>query len=232
LTFIAKFGYIEEKYISQYIKLSPKYCQRLLKTLTNQGLLVRQKILATHDFYLYLTPSGAKYLNLKTPAKPVLNTLVHDSMLVKLYLYFINNDINIITSDKELKRINNKLINNKFRLPDLLINNDIAIELELTQKNDMKLTEIIHSYILDPQYNKVVYIINKLSVFNKITAIINNISDKFYFYLLDANQDTNNLQPLNTQLSIIELLQTTPSTNNCKQFGNFTYIKFDVKKSR
>ena len=228
LNFIAKFGYVEEIHIISFTNLNKIYCQKLLRKLVAMQLIIREKILHNRDYYIYLSKYGAKILQIKLPSKPVLHTLLHDSMLVQLYLYLSKFNPNlIITVDKELKRHNNKILDSKFRLPDLLINNKIAIELELSQKNDVRLQEIVHNYIKDINYSLIIYIVKNLTIMNKIKTIINNISDKFYFYLLDDNLDINNLKLCNdNSLEILELINNTPNINIHEKFGNFTYIKF------
>lgn len=208
------------------------YCQKLLRKLALSGLIIRKKILSNRDYYIYLTKDCAKILQIKLYAKPILHTLLHDSMLIDLYLFLLNFNSNlIIQSDKELKRNNNKIFENKFRLPDLLINNQIAIELELSQKSDARLKEIIYNYMIDINYSLVIYIVKTVTIMNKIKSIINNISDKFYFYLLNDNLDINNLKLVDSnQLSLVELITNLPRSNINEKFGNFTYIKIAVKK--
>jgi hypothetical protein len=227
LNFIAKFGYVEESHIIIFSQLSKNYCQKILRQLVILELIIREKILNNRDHYLYLTKNGAKLLQIKTIAKPILHTLLHDSLLVELYLSLVNFNPNwIIQSDKELKRSNNRVISNKFRLPDLLINQQIAIELELSQKSDIRLNEILHNYIIDNNYSMVIYIVKNLAIMNKIKAIIDNLSDKFYFYLLDDNLNVNSLKLCgNNQLALFDLIMYLPVSSIDEKFGNFSYIK-------
>ncbi len=191
LNFIALFGYVQDRHLAILCDLSLIQMKRIISRLEEEGVVKSNKVLANSSNYIFLTASSGKMLEVKVPGKANLNTLFHDTLLVDLYFYIINNDnINreLIKTDKQLRKefgIFNA--NTQQRVSDLLINNEIAIELELSEKPKVKLQEIINNYIIDDNIKSVCYFFHSASLLTKIHTLTQDNS-KFKFYLFEVDE--------------------------------------------
>jgi len=169
-------------------------------------------------------------LEVKVLSKASLNTLFHDTLLVDLYFYILDNDNisrKLIKTDKQLRKefgIFNA--NTQQRVCDLLINDEIAIELELSEKPKAKLQEIINTYIIDDNIKLVCYFLQSANLLNKICALTqNNQKFRFYLFEVDENMQFTKLQQLISnklvdisKLNLCQLPEVIP-----KRFGNYHF---------
>lgn len=189
LGFTSKFLYVQDCHLASLYNYDLLKTNKIIKRLVNGGYLTTNKILANQPNYISLTADSAKYLGLKFKPHIALNTLAHDTLLVWLFLYLaITINAGDILTDLELKResaFDQKF--NKRKLPDLLINNNIAIELELSQKSHIRLQEIINGYIVNDNINLVEYYVLNKALAHKIWQLTNN-HPKFKFYLINQSE--------------------------------------------
>lgn len=229
LNFIAKFGYCLERHLAIFCNLSLMQVTRVVNRLQDMGYLNKQKILVNVGHYLQLTKDGAKLLEVKAVNKINLNTLNHDTLLVDLYFYLLQQqDVLSIKTDKEIRReIGIFKENEQIRVPDLLINDNISIELELSEKPKFRLQEIVNTYIVDDNIEQICYFLTDRALLKKIHALTWN-SPKFKFYLFEFNSDNNTFTSIRCYqnedfIAIKENEFTDIPVKAVKRFGNFEF---------
>lgn len=182
---------------------------RIIRRLIASEYLERVKIIANEYGYVMLGNKGEALLNIKRQKKLLLNTLRHDMLTVDLYLDFIGKNPNyVIQCERELKKLHDIKFkdynNNPRKLPDLLINthqinehelsnsnvssHSIAIEVELTEKEQRRLIAIINNYIYNNPVNEVWYFVISSTLGKKIIELSNN-NPKFKIFLIDLNSE-------------------------------------------
>ncbi|MCC2626048.1 MAG: replication-relaxation family protein [Burkholderiales bacterium] len=228
--FIALFGYIEERQLAIFCNLGLTQIRRILQRLESDGYIRLNKVLIKSGSYVFLTATSGKMLEVKVPTRANLNTLFHDTLLVDLYFYILNNDSierELIKTDKQLRKefgIFNA--NAQQRVCDLLINDEIAVELELSEKPKAKLQEIINTYIIDDNIKLVCYFLQSAHLLNKIYTLTQD-HPKFRFYLFEVDenrqfikmqQHTPNKLINISKLNLLQLPAIEP-----KRFGNYQF---------
>ena len=229
LEFIAKFGYCLDRHIEFLCTLTPKYCLKVIKRLVDAELVERKRVLAYKDAYLFLTKDWAKFLDVNSPQKAVLHTLTHDTLLVDLYFKLSNNANNVdsieIKTDKEIRLfLGLHNLNDSLRIPDLLINNHIAIELELSEKPASRLETIINSYIMNNDITEVNYYLINDRLLKKI-FVLTKAHPKFKFHMLALDNDKIvKIEPYQQDLQNFNNLQMDHQNHNKpKKFGAYTF---------
>lgn len=230
LNFITLFGYVQERHLATLCNLSLVQIRRIIGRLQEHGYVKSSKVLANYGNYVFLTPSSSKMLETKVPNKVNLNTLFHDTLLIDLYFYILNNEKvipELIKTDKQLRKEFGVFSSNtQQRVADLLIDGKIALELELSEKPKARLQEIINTYIIDDNIKLVCYCLQSEGLLNKIHALTQN-HPKFRFYLFKIDEHMqfiswqqhheNRLMNVNT-LNLCELPDIAP-----KRFGNYQF---------
>ncbi len=220
LNFLAKFAHCQERHIAKICDLSKPNCSKVLNRLIKTEYLTKQKVLANEEAYLFLGKKGCELLDIAVAKKVVLNTLQHDTLLVDLYFFLQNQNRNldfIIHTDKELRRFHK--VGQIHRVPDLLINDNIAIELEITEKSKDRLQDIVNSYIVNDEIHQVNYYLHHKNLAQKIYSLSYG-HEKFSFFII--KNDENEL--------IVEKFNPTGIDNYLmgshgkpKKFGGFTF---------
>ncbi|MCC2644982.1 MAG: replication-relaxation family protein [Burkholderiales bacterium] len=230
LNFIILFGYVKECHLAILCNLSLVQIRRIIRRLEEDGYVKSSKVLASSGNYVFLTALSGKILETKVLNKANLNTLNHDTLLIDLYFYIINNENihpDLIKTDKQLrKEFGIFRVNTRQRVSDLLIDDKIGIELELSEKPRAKLQEIINTYIINDSIKLVCYFLQSASLLNKIyTLAQNNIKFRFYLFEVDENKRFNKFQQYNgnefiniDKLNLFELPEIAP-----KRFGSYQF---------
>jgi hypothetical protein len=234
LEFISRFGYCQEIHISKLCSLSSKNTARIILRLINAGYVEKQKVLANTGAYMFLSKQGAQFLNVKPIIKVALPTLNHDTLLIDLYLYLARryDNSDIIKTDKELRaafQIDGSLSveeKDAQRIPDLLINESIAIELELSEKPKSRLQSIINSYIISDNILEVHYYLQSLSLAQKIWSLtLGHPKFKFFSFELTASGEivSINYEFSNTHNDLDSEAGPKPVKQGTKTFGGFVF---------
>jgi len=231
LHFIGKFGYCQERHVAQLCNLSDKQTARIIKRLNDGGYINKVKVLADVSAYLLLTKQSGQLIDVKPVANPSLNTLAHDTLLVDLYFYlqdkFSLNHAEI-KADKQIRKdLGIHATNDKLRIPDLLINDNISIELEMSEKPKAKLQEIINSYVVDNNIHLICYFLKSKTLLKKIHSLTNG-SHKFKFFLFEFDEISKTITKLNEytnnefSLENLNNILAMPKAP-VKRFGNFVF---------
>lgn len=227
LEFIARFGYCQEPHLCKLLNVGS--VRNLVTRLSDDGYITKQKVIANNDPYLSLGKKGATFLETKVISKVSLATLFHDTLLVDLYLYlqgiYPANNYSFKT-DKELRRdlkielLENEQLAEIHRVPDILINDEIAIELELSEKPKVRLQAIINSYVINEEIIEVNYYLQSAPLARKIKKIANN-HPKFKFWMIEKIENQVKVTPF---IEEVEIAQTAAPRTGNKKFGGYTFL--------
>lgn len=216
---IKKFGWIREDFIAKYLKLDwsstkVKHNMYALGTrLYKNEFVTKVKIIEGYPAYWSLAKNGAIFMNCKQQNPMSLATLRHNDMVAELAVHMlVNNSTIILQTEHEIKQNMFGISSKNIKLPDIIINKNIAIEVELSRKNDNKLTAIVNHY-LSSNYEKIIYYTNNIGIANKIKYLAKN-NEKFNFKLFNGlNILENENYNISDNLSVIQ-------KNNLGQFIN------------
>jgi hypothetical protein len=185
LEFVSKFGVVNDSHVIHTInlfgkntnKITLKNYNRIIRRLTGAGYIKRTKLIASTHSYITLDKNGEIMLGAKRVKQLVIPTLRHDMLVLDLYCDLQRmNPSYTFTSEHELKQKSDIHISDKTKIPDLLINdsitsNIIAIEMELSEKNNAILSNIILNYIYNSQITEAWYFVQSVTLGNKIHTI-------------------------------------------------------------
>jgi hypothetical protein len=174
LNFLAKFNYCQVQHLTKLFSIINLEIKGTITSLIKKDLIIKYPLFKDQDPFLLLNKNGAELFQLPQIVKLFFNNLEHDMCVIELFLTFLkhNQDV-IIQTGQELKReiIPHKFKKLKANIPDLLLNNTIAIEVELTPKSKQRLSEICNRKPL--QYRLKIYsykfLVNFLCYFSKIS---------------------------------------------------------------
>jgi hypothetical protein len=186
---IKKFGWLREDYIAQFLGFD----WSLLKTKNNINSLAhrlskslfieKKKIIEGYPAYWRLGKIGAEFMNATEEKKFVLMTLRHNDFVADLAIKLLIDGKNVKT-EYELKQDLYGEAAKKTKLPDLVIDDNLAIEIELSRKNDTKLAVIVNKYLMG-NYKSIIYYTDSKVIANKVYQLSKN-SSLFKFMLFDG----------------------------------------------
>ena len=190
LQFISKFGYCHDHHLLLLPNLHLKRpsLNRLIANLIKKGVVTKKLFLRNGGYFILLTKLGSDLFQIPKVKGISLNTLHHDMLVIDLFLHQISevSDL-LIKTDKEQKReLGINFIGNRLNTPDLLINDNIAVEVELTAKPLHRLREVVNSYIVNSQIKEVHYYVKSMAILNRVFALT-SISHKFRGFLFTTN---------------------------------------------
>jgi len=185
---IKKFGWIREDFIVKYLGLDwsitnvKNNIYALGVRLSKNGFITKVKIIEGYPAYWSLAKKGAEFMNATEQRPMSLVTLRHNDLVAEVAVEMLvkSPDINLVT-EHELKQ---ELFGNEYKnkkLPDLIINENTALEIELSRKNDNKLSLIVAKY-LSSNYEKIIYYTNNIGIANRVKYFAKD-SNKFTFKL-------------------------------------------------
>lgn len=189
---INKFGWIREDYLARYlgftwgdIKVRGNMAT-LAYRLSKHGFIVKKKIIEGYPGYWALGKSGANFLGSAVERDITLMTLRHNDLVADLATdWLVKNKENeefTLNTELELKRELFGAEAKKKKLPDLVIDGKIAVEVEISKKPDTRLATIIANYYASA-YEQVIYYTNSKGIANRISQIAQNSSlFKFKFF--------------------------------------------------
>jgi hypothetical protein len=179
--FIDKFAYVNSCNIQAMFCFTQPRSSQVLSRLVNAEYLKKEQVLANQSSIFSLTKKGADSIDSKKPKPITLQNLNHNLLLIDVYINIKlqNRDLEIL-SDRDLRK--GKGFGYKGHIPDLLVTTDeingkkdIAIELELTRKDNKRLKSIINRTERQSSYLEVHYYCNS-ATYNHIKKQTNFIS--------------------------------------------------------
>lgn len=179
LLLLKKFGCVREDLLANYLGMdyslaSSKTIFHLLAgRLKKHNIVNRAKIIVGKTFYWSLAKAGADLIDTEILKKISLITLNHNDLVTQLAIDLLtkNPDINLRTEFEIKQELYGREAKEK-KIPDLVLNNKIAIEVELSKKNNKKLNSIVSNY-LRSDYEEIIYYCDSKSVANRLHKISN-----------------------------------------------------------
>lgn len=168
---------------------APKYknFHRIIRTLERQKILDGYRDPFNRKKYVYLSSFGESQLSLdENPTALSKETLIHDIKVTEFSKAMV--ELGWITDAELEHRIHDK---RNFQtvykiIPDAVlhgtrnnVNFKIALELELTRKNNQRVMEKANQYLQGSQFNYVLYLFSKKSLLEKYIEVIKErVGDK------------------------------------------------------
>lgn len=188
LELISKFGVVSEKHLMwlcgwQNKVQGGKNVYKVRQRLAEGEWVASYKLSYKQPRVVILAKNGAAFMNTKKVRKIPIQILEHDMFVIDLYLELkAKNPKMEIETEREKRRYEGICFGDKRRVPDLTLNDEIAIEVELTQKSTQRLRRVILSYLSNVEINQVVYFVQSPTIGKKIYEYSRN-NDKFQVYL-------------------------------------------------
>ena len=217
---IKKFGWLREDYIAKYLgfdwadKKTKNNLNTLAFRLKSGGFIVKQKIIEGYPGYWTLGKNGAEFINSEEQKLMPLGTLRHNDMVADLAIdLMVKEPTTEIITEHELKQELFGSEAKKKKLPDLILNSKVAIEVEISRKNDNKLALVLANYATS-SYEQIIYYTNSTGIANIVNKLVKN-NPKFKFKLF---KDSNIL--VNENYTPIENYEPEPVRSETGQFVN------------
>jgi len=223
LEFLAKFGVANEKHLMNLVGIKEEAMSnytRIIRRLIVSGYVEKQRLIAGQYAYILLGPRGEALLSTKRMKNLILNTLRHDMLVLDVYFDIMSkNPDYTVMSERELRIATGLKVGDKKKVPDLLINEKIAVEVELTEKSNARLVEIISNYVNDTNLESVHYYVKSKALGYKILELAGN-HPKFKIFLLNLNSKV-----LEYSLIIDENRVTTQQPSSANSFDLNAYLQ-------
>lgn len=187
---IKKVGWVRQDNIAYYLGLN--YQDSKVNTiirgigfrLQKHGYIIKKRFIAGLPNYWCFSRLGAELNEGICEPKFVLQNAKHDDLVAKLMIEYLRDGVQDITTEFELKHqvIFNK--DKKVKIPDLIINETTAVEVEISLKNPARIGAIIRQYKFGNYEQVIYYTTEKIA-----TAMLNNTTcdSKFKFKIIDEN---------------------------------------------
>jgi hypothetical protein len=193
LGILKKFGYLREDFLARYLAMD--YNDNNVKNLLNvlafrlkkHDIIKREKIKIGKTFYWWLGKIGAEIVE----AIPIQNisiiTLNHNDLVADLAIEMLvkNPDLDLKTEYELKQEVYGKKAKEK-KIPDLIINETDAIEVEISKKNNKRWINCVSQY-LAAGYSSITYYTNSISIANSITRICYR-NEKFKFKIFKNSE--------------------------------------------
>lgn len=193
LGILKKFGYMREDFLARYLgmdylNLKEKWVlDKLAIRLKKHDIIKREKIKIGKTFYWWLGKVGAEIME----AIPIKNisiiTLNHNDLVADLAIEMLlkNPDLDLKTEYELKQEVYGKKAKEK-KIPDLVINEVEAIEVEISKKNNKRWVNCVRQYLVE-NYNSITYYTNSVSIANSITKICHG-NEKFKFKIFKNSE--------------------------------------------
>ena len=191
---IKKLGWVRQDDIAFYLGMdySEKEINHLIRNigyrLQKHDYIVKKKILTAHPSYWSFSKFGAQMCGGIAEPKFVLQNIRHDNLVAKVLIDLLQKGETNVKTEFELKHEVVWEKGKKVKLPDLLIDGRVAVEVELTQKNSLRMNAIVREYKFG-KYEQVIYYTTK-----KIAILMSEVAgdnSKFKFKIIDENNVIN-----------------------------------------
>ena len=185
---IKKLGWVRQDDVATFLNMdySKADVNHLVRNigyrLQKHDYIIKKKILTTHPSYWSFSKFGAQMCGGIAEPKFVLQNVQHDNLVAKVLIDLLQKGKTNVKTEFELKHEIVWEKGRKVKLPDLLIDGRVAVEVELTQKNSARMNAIIREYKFG-KYEEVIYYTTQ-----KIATLMSDMvgdSSKFKFKIID-----------------------------------------------
>jgi hypothetical protein len=187
---IKKLGWVRQDDIATYLKMDysdvkvVQIMRDIGRRLQRHNYIIKKKILVTHPIYWCFSKFGATMCGGIAEPKFVLQNIRHDNLVAKILVNLLQKGEFNVKTEFELKHETVWEKGKKIKLPDLLIDERVAVEVELTQKSSLRMNAIVRDYKFG-RYEEVIYYTTK-----KIATLMSEVAgenNKFKFKIIDEN---------------------------------------------
>lgn len=193
---LKKFGYIREDILANMLNIKYETSQekqvlnQLACRLRKHNIVHREKVKIGRNFYWWLAREGANMVNAKTIRNVPIITIDHDDLVCKIASKYLaeNADINLIPEFENKQKLFGFDAKNK-KIPDLVIDENIAIEVEISKKNYKRWNAVLSNY-LSSDFKEIYYFTDSKTIANSIAKIASN-NDRIKFKLFSDNDIIN-----------------------------------------
>ena len=185
---LKKFGWLRSDYLAKYLGMSwdkkeQNVINNLAMRLKKEDYILKKKVIYSNPGYWSLGKNGAKFIG-STQRNLLYNEIKHNDLVAELAINYLISDSNIsIDTEYEKKQEIFGSASKNIKFPDLIINKKIAIEVEISRKNDQKLSALVSHYLAD-NFEEIIYYTDNKGIANKINYFAANNS-RFKFRLFD-----------------------------------------------
>ena len=191
---IKKLGWVRQDDIAIYLEMDYRdvkvnqIIRDIGHRLGKHDYIIKKKILTTHPSYWSFSKFGAQMCGGIAEPKFVLQNVQHDNLVAKVLIDLLQKGKTNVKTEFELKHEIVWEKGRKVKLPDLLIDGRVAVEVELTQKNSARMNAIIREYKFGKYEEVIYYTTQKISTL--MSNMVGDIS-KFKFKIIDENNVLN-----------------------------------------
>lgn len=188
-----------------------KSFHRIIRSLEKKNVLEGYRDPYSRKKFVYLSSFGERHLSLKeNPTALSKSTLIHDIKVSEIARTLLDEswvdeiELEHQIQDKRSFKVNYKVI------PDAILHFEksghryrLALELELTRKNNQRLVEKIRQYLSTGYYHYVIYIFPTVALMNKYVEVISDkvgeeaISRIMFFCHENLSHDAGDLNAIN-----------------------------------
>ena len=191
---IKKLGWVRQDDIAFYLGMDyqdtkvNQVIRDIGRRLLRHDYIIKKKILTAHPNFWSFSKFGAQMCGGIAEPKFVLQNVRHDNLVAKMLIDLLQKGKTNVKTEFELKHEIVWEKGKKVKLPDLLIDGRVAVEVELTQKNSVRMNAIVREYKFG-KYEEVIYYTTQ-----KIATLMSEMagdSSKFKFKIIDENNVIN-----------------------------------------
>jgi hypothetical protein len=187
---LAKFGYMREDNLAIALGLGDDekalhVIEVLGARLMRAGYVIRERIFVGTPAYWRLDRDGAALAGCSKQRAIKLMTIRHDDIAHRLAATIIADNKSVTTEHEIKSSLSVQEIKNT-KIPDLIVideSNEVAIEVEVTQKSDAALKVIAERYAAS-SYQQIMYFSNSRAILNKMYQLT-NASNRFKYMIFD-----------------------------------------------
>ncbi|HML06341.1 MAG TPA: helix-turn-helix domain-containing protein [Methanobacterium sp.] len=175
--------YVTIEQLSRYMQMSKHAVYKRVEKLQKEGYLDGANLYGNRKYFSngIKIRNGAKRKADREKVNILISSLEHHMKVTDFFLYLLDNEVKeeMIFTSRDVFRTRIGISDNRkriYKVPDLVIRRDdqrlIAIEIELSRKNDDTLSQVFDNYILYTNYAAVYYVCNKKAVKNLINRTV------------------------------------------------------------
>lgn len=237
LGFVAKFGVAHDKHILFHLRnsvpqnpIDQSNYNKTIKRLIKADYIVEHRLYKNAGAYLTLGFCASELLAAKAVKKLALNTLNHDMLVLDLYFDLLGKNPGCeILSERELRISSGMKVGDKKKVPDLLLTTtngeQIAIEVEISEKSQARLIEIINNYVNDVKLYATHYFVTSEALGKKLLKL-SGYHPKIRVFLLKHDTTSDNINNLvDTKLNS----NTNIASNDLVSTRLITYIELKIE---
>lgn len=189
MNFLNRFGVVNERHLVKLCGLDENQYKSfqiiwwIVGRLRKGGYVTRTKVFNEQPALVTIAEKGGDLLD-TNPTKIRLHTTTHDMLTIDLFFELQKRGVsNIITERERRIELGYRQAKKEAKIPDILVNNSEAYEVEISEKNKERMRRIILHYASSASIQKVVYYVKSRGLGQRIYQMGGS---KFEVYLFDG----------------------------------------------